>query len=329
MLTIFDEVYKEQTISHPFLEELYFSAPVRRLQWISQCGLPSSFSPFVDYTRFHHSVGVMFLLKKLGASIEEQAAGLLHDVSHTTFSHIIDNLLSNDTEDFQDGQHKRYITESMLPQITSKYGFEVRSLYNFDDFSLLEQPAPELCADRVDYTLRECALRVDRAKARACAEHLVNYEDKIVFDSFEPASFFAHLYYRFEEENWSNLGQKIRWEIFVRALKQGLDKEIITLSDFWTTDLDVIGKLSGAQDPLINRYFTFLSMQQCKVLYEERDDKESDSAINMGKRRYVDPSFLKDGALLRVSQRDDEYQTMLRKQEREWRKTKMVCIPGL
>jgi len=48
-------------------------------------------------TRFDHSVGVMLLIRKLGAGsspasalLKEQVAALLHDVSHTAFSHVID-----------------------------------------------------------------------------------------------------------------------------------------------------------------------------------------------------------------------------------------------
>jgi HD superfamily phosphohydrolase len=41
----------------------------------------------------------MLLVRRLGASLEEQIAALLHDVSHTAFSHVIDsvdhNLLKN------------------------------------------------------------------------------------------------------------------------------------------------------------------------------------------------------------------------------------------
>ena len=37
----------------------------------------------------------MLLIKKLGGSVEEQIAGLLHDVSHTAFSHVIDYVFDN------------------------------------------------------------------------------------------------------------------------------------------------------------------------------------------------------------------------------------------
>ncbi len=35
----------------------------------------------------------MMLVNRLGGSLEEQIAALLHDVSHTAFSHVIDYVL--------------------------------------------------------------------------------------------------------------------------------------------------------------------------------------------------------------------------------------------
>ena len=35
------------------------------------------------------------LLAKKGASLTEQIAGLIHDVSHTVFSHVIDRVVGN------------------------------------------------------------------------------------------------------------------------------------------------------------------------------------------------------------------------------------------
>ena len=43
-------------------------------------------------TRYEHSVGVMLLARRVGGGLREQVAALLHDVSHTAFSHVIDHV---------------------------------------------------------------------------------------------------------------------------------------------------------------------------------------------------------------------------------------------
>lgn len=63
---------------------------MQRLKGISQFRIPDKYYFKDNYSRFEHSIGVMVLLGKLGASQEEQIAGLLHDVSHKAFSHVYD-----------------------------------------------------------------------------------------------------------------------------------------------------------------------------------------------------------------------------------------------
>lgn len=63
----------------------------------------------------------MLLLRKLGASLNEQIAGLLHDASHTAFSHTADWVLGHkETEDYQDIHHERILRRFGIPAISSK-----------------------------------------------------------------------------------------------------------------------------------------------------------------------------------------------------------------
>ncbi len=69
------------------LEELILSERVQRLKGIHQAGASFLVNSKWNISRFEHSIGVMLLIKKFGGSVEEQIAALLHDVSHTVFSH--------------------------------------------------------------------------------------------------------------------------------------------------------------------------------------------------------------------------------------------------
>ena len=50
-------------------------------------------------TRFEHSLGVFALLRRLRAPRREQVAGLLHDISHTAFSHAVDFVFTSEEQD--------------------------------------------------------------------------------------------------------------------------------------------------------------------------------------------------------------------------------------
>ena len=123
---------------------------MQRLKSIAQFGIPDKYYHLKNFSRFEHCVGVMMLLKKLGATEEEQIAGLLHDVSHTAFSHVVDWVVGEGkTEDFQDEQHKNYIFSSSIPQILKQYSYDPERITDYHNFGLLEREVPDLCADRV------------------------------------------------------------------------------------------------------------------------------------------------------------------------------------
>lgn len=85
-----DAIYGRNEITEPVLLDLMKSDAMQRLKGISQHGVTALLGITPPFSRFDHSVGVMLLVRRLGASLEEQVAALLHDVSHTAFSHVID-----------------------------------------------------------------------------------------------------------------------------------------------------------------------------------------------------------------------------------------------
>jgi HD superfamily phosphohydrolase len=95
-------------------------------------------------------------MRRVGATIEEQVAALLHDISHTTLSHVIDHALSKPGEGSYHEVHKtRYLETTRLPDILARHGVS-RKAFEEELFPLVEMPSPQLCADRLDYALRDC-----------------------------------------------------------------------------------------------------------------------------------------------------------------------------
>jgi HD superfamily phosphohydrolase len=68
---------------------------VQRLHGVLQHGITGLIGLTQPITRYEHSVGAMLLVRQLGGSLREQIAALLHDVSHTAFSHVIDYVLND------------------------------------------------------------------------------------------------------------------------------------------------------------------------------------------------------------------------------------------
>ena len=174
--TIIDEVYGEVRFTEPLLVELLQADAVQRLKDIYQGGITAFIRPERNTTRLDHSVGVAALLRYLGADAEEQAAGLIHDVPHTAFSHVIDFVFPNHEHTYHEEQSEGVFRKSEIPEILQRHGLDWWRVAEPEHYPLLEQPLPQLCADRLDYFLRDGILDLHTltvAEGRALLDHQI------------------------------------------------------------------------------------------------------------------------------------------------------------
>lgn len=296
-MLIRDKVYGDTTINSEVILELLHSKALKRLKGISQFGIPDEFYYLKNFTRYDHSVGVMLLLRKLGASEEEQIAGLLHDVSHTAFSHIIDWVVGDGkTEDYQDEQHVRYVAASDIPAILKTHGYDVARIVDYHHFGLLERDLPDLCADRVDYSLREFPNGV----AKTCVAVLTTKDNKIVFSDKKAALLFAQNFLKRQMEHWGGFEAVARYRLFADALRQALHDGTISEPDFWQDDSYVIHKLVTSDNQQVQTLLQTLRSKSLSHLPK--------SSTTMHKKfRHVDPLFLDKGKLARLSRASSEF----------------------
>tara|TARA_Y100000310_G_C20592114_1_gene768620 strand:- start:165 stop:1133 length:969 start_codon:yes stop_codon:yes gene_type:complete len=315
-----DRVYATQVIEEPILIELIETPKLQRLKGISQFGMPESLYRFPVYSRFEHSIGVMLLLRQLGASLEEQAAGLLHDVSHTAFSHTVDWVYGTETEEnHQDEALERIILNSSLPSILERHGLDARRIVNQDLFPLLEQEAPLLCADRVDYTLREMALYKDPENVEFVKKSLIANK-RIMFNNREAAEIFAKDYMGCQLNHWGAPLFKTRWRLLADALKLGILEGTIVYDDFYTDDATVLEKLGKSKNPDIIRNFELLE-EDFGVI------EDSNGPFEIKKKfRYVDPEFVENGQVYRYSEINPCYGNFLKVEAEKARQSKNVRI---
>lgn len=136
------------------MQDLIATQAMQRLQGVHQAGAAYLIHENWTVTRLEHSIGVMLLIRRFGGSLEEQIAGLLHDISHTSFSHVIDYLVGDKAESYHDQIFLDMIQNSEVANILTAANYNL-SLEDLGEYPLLEQPAPNLCADRIDYFLRD------------------------------------------------------------------------------------------------------------------------------------------------------------------------------
>lgn len=305
-MIIKDRIYGKHNISSPVLITLINSKSLQRLKGIGQFGIPDEYYHLKNFSRFEHCIGVMLLLKLLGASEEEQIAGLLHDVSHTAFSHVIDWVVGDGkTENYQDEQHKRFIQSSEIPKILEKYGYDVQRITDYHHFGLLERDLPDLCADRVDYSLREFPDPI----MKKCFTNLAVKDNKIVFSNKETALLFATSFLKRQVGHWGEFEGVSRYRIFADVLRIALKEGIITKDDFWQEDDFIVEKLKDSNNKQIHNML--------KVLRNKSLTHLPKSTITVHKKfRFVDPLFIFNGELVRLSERNKTFINKLNKARR-------------
>ena len=308
-MKINDIVYGEATITEPVLLELIQSPAVNRLKKIQQYGFPNNMYHLPGFSRYEHSLGVLLLLKLLGASLTEQIAGLLHDVSHTAFSHVVDWAIGDPTkEDYQDNNHKQILAAGTIPSILERHGFRVAEISELSAHPLLEREAPDLCADRVDYTLRELAHQGKYDVIATCIKALRVHDNTIIFADYESAAGFAWAYYNCQKYHWGADEARFRFYLLSQALKEALQQQIITLDDLWLDDEAVFEKLSASDNRLIQRHLATLAD---KRLFATALGQNKTPLVK--KQRYVDPQYISNQKVVRLSDTDSQYALALSK----------------
>lgn len=120
-MIIHDSLYGNANIQSSILFDLIRSKPMQRLKNINQAGISGYIIPWKKVSRLDHSIGVMILLKTFSANLKEQIAGLIHDVSHTAFSHVADFVFPNADHEFHEWHYKRFVLRTEIALILKKY----------------------------------------------------------------------------------------------------------------------------------------------------------------------------------------------------------------
>lgn len=300
-LVIKDRIYGEVVIDDPCAQELLESPPLKRLAHISQMGVYGYAFPHIETTRLEHSIGVYQLLQRFGASREEQIAGLLHDVSHTAFSHVADHLFKSQVaQDFQDKRHAKSVFHSEIPEILRRHHVSPGKVTNYYSFALLEQSLPDLCADRIDYTLRDAVVCgvLEEVDVEMFLSAFKVVDEQWVFIEPTIAQYFYKISVAMARDWWAPDWGLLQFQLMAFALRSGLDYSVITEEDLFLTDKEVWEKLEQSGKPQILR-----RLEQVKNIQGLRfEPSESPFDIPLqGKYRGTDPLVHWDGKLERIS----------------------------
>lgn len=256
----FKTIHGDLIIDDPLIIELIESPLMQRLKGINQYGADEFIRPKkkYTYTRFDHSLGVYQILKQHGASRQEQVAGLLHDASHTVFSHTTDMLFMGgmDKGAYQDKIHHEFLLKFGAQEILARYGFTIDNIMpDRPDFLMLEQHSPALCADRIEYIIHagdlENILTPQEIQEIHKSLHFKN--GNWYFDNAQVAEKFALISLDQSIKTWGSPQAVLIPQLIGKAIAHLLETNIISYEDvhFNLNDQQLWNILEQSKDPII------------------------------------------------------------------------------
>lgn len=308
-MIIEDKLLGNIKIKEPVVLDLIMSPQLQRLKNIS---LGSFYPAYPDVahkaTRFEHSIGVYYLLNKFNATLEEQIAGLIHDISHSAFSHTIDYIINEDKnlsyrQKHQDYIHNDFVLKSNICQILKKHQIDINMVLN-SNFNLLDNNYPNLCADRIDNGIRG-ALNIEGYNIKNISkiiDGLSVINNTFVFKNIKAAQIFYDLFQYGNEYYWSNEKSAVMFFLNKQLFKYALMQNYIQKEDFYTNnDKEIIEKIHKhyKTDKKLKELLDYLYTKNYQQFLTNNSNKYSEEILC--KFRRINPFIYKDNKIKRLS----------------------------
>lgn len=264
MIQVNDFLYGKMELPMVFSDLLNTDA-LKRIGGIHQSGAIFLVNPDICHSRLEHAIGVTMMIRMLGGSELEQIAGLLHDISHTAFSHVGDYVFDNADEDYHEKVFAEVLCRSEVPDVLLNHGYNVNQIL-YGTFDILEQPLPALCADRLDYTLRDGIHGgvISRQRAREFLNSIVLKDGKIAVNAETEVAWINEAFEKLNNEVF-----KLPLHLYANGkmaelIKKFLNKGVLVESDMFKTDTMLLNKIRTSYEG----YEAIKSIKQLKGFAE-------------------------------------------------------------
>ena len=333
-LFITDAIYNSVEITEPVLVDLILSDAMQRLRQVFQYGVTALLDNTPRVTRFDHSLGAMILIRRLGGSLDEQIAALLHDVSHTALSHVADEVFPEEGS-FHESNKIAYVLTTDIPEILRRYGIPFKVM-DEEEYPLLEQPPPFLCADRLDYAMRDALAYgfLTSKEVQTIADAMVAYPSAsdphrvIACTDSALARLLADAYVEADRIHYNGPLNGVLYLLAARSIRYAIENGIIDRKDMWMTDLLFWEKLSLSSDHTLRALLSQVRLYNVRVCNNHIDHKNADAVqyrSRLAKR--LDPHVVTpEDKLARLSDVDAKYAAIIKPVKSFTAESKIVCV---
>jgi len=205
------------------------------------------------------------------------------------------------------------VRNSEIPGILKKYGFDTDYILDSGNFLLLERDLPDLCADRIDYSLRGAVIFKEITSAEYFLNNFEAKDGEWIFKDLQSAEKFAELFLKMSSVYYAGLSSAIMFRTVGDWLRRALLKKYITHDDLFTTDGGVLEKINAhlkEDDELEKLYRRMAGKIGCKNSPGNYDRK-----VTL-KSRAVDPLFRDGERVKRLSEAKPGWRDVIRRESK-------------
>lgn len=304
------------TIYHPeipdFLEKFSAAPPMERIRQVGMnCGCEYThfprFARLRPYSRFDHSLGVALIVWHFTGSREQALAGLFHDVTTPVFAHVVDFLNGDHLrqESTEAGVADCLASSPEVCRLLEHEGLTLEQISDYHRYSIADNEAPALSADRLEYTLGNLLNYgfAGEDQIRAFYEDLTVGEDEagwpeLVFQTPATAACFTRMalknacVYVADEDRFA-------MQALADLLRLALERGTLRREELWTTEPEIIGMLKA--DPVCGP--AWQRFQAFSRILRRTEQPNGGYWVRVdAKKRWIDPLVL---GLGRVSRWDE------------------------
>lgn len=248
------------------------------------------------YSRYSHSEGVGRIVWQHTGDRRQSIAALLHDVATPVFAHVID---------FMHGDHmKQESTEDRTLQIIAsdremvaalrRLSLRPEDVCDYHIFPIADNDTPKLSADRLEYSLGNMVNYrfASREKAEALYADIVagvneEGEPELMFRSSDAAEEFASLSLKCSKVYVSD-EDRYAMQMLAELVRKYVDNGVLTEADLWTTEPDVIGKITAVAEGAAD-WAAYRGLHDLKVCGPDKPAAVPSARRINAKKRYINP----------------------------------------
>lgn len=240
--TVSDHIYGTIAISER-VRTLLDSKLLTRLKGVHQTGTNYLVDPQQSTTRYEHCVGAMALTQLLGGDESKQIAALLHDISHTAFSHVIDLVFDKSEQNYHDLMREKFLRSDDAKQAIAECGI-TKSELACEAIAMVKGKG--LNVDRLDYAIRDlhAVNRIYHPEYSSILNNLVVDEDgEIKCKNLETARLIFNKFIEANREIYFHPLHEAASVAMAAILQSLLRQGRLTEEDFFSTDAALIAKI--------------------------------------------------------------------------------------